>query len=243
MNTPLEPDELRRLLGAATDLLTPQAAPVESLHHRAIIRRRSRLAVVGAAGAVAATVTVVAAVGGAVDHRPMPDQHDVAASSVDQQPKGPEPAGRPDKGEHAETTCLPESMEVALTWRKTTTGRLEGTLSARNSTGHTCQININERPAVTPNGLDGTPLDTDFTQPAMLIVGPPQFVRPGQTVYAEVLWSGWCGSPASHEVEVAWKYPHKTGVRVSGPVQPDCPRVRGAATNMTGGGFGPQPPR
>jgi hypothetical protein len=127
--------------------------------------------------------------------------------------------------------CEAEDLELTVHWEQDGTG-LSGQVTARNVGSRTCRLA--GKPAVTPLGLDGTPL------PAQTVITmemrSPDYVtlRPGQRATAPVTWQNWCGPDASAHARVNWR--GGTAIaNVQGPVQPQC--FAQEADNLSSGWF------
>jgi Protein of unknown function (DUF4232) len=120
----------------------------------------------------------------------------------------------------------PDDVELSLSWRSES-GGLAGHVEARNVCEH--RVRLSSKPAVTPVGLDGEPLDAGTVVTAELRVPGYVELAPGERARAPVGWGGWDGPPASGTVIIALAG-GKAEVVVDGPPQPES---RGPATNLS----------
>jgi hypothetical protein len=115
--------------------------------------------------------------------------------------------------------CEPAELTVTVHWDRDGNGGLRGQVIAENVGTRACRLP--GKPSVKPLGLDGVPLPTrtvvtlEFRLPGYAIV------QPGQRAAAVVVWSSWCGRPASDQAQVSWD-DHTVTAHVHGPLQPDC---------------------
>jgi hypothetical protein len=122
----------------------------------------------------------------------------------------------------ANRTCRPTELVLALTWVKTSSGSLRGSLTATNPNHEACLLLV--KPHVTPVGVDGQPLRTEATESKEGRWGPDALI-PGATAQAPVVWTDWCGEPAGQAADVTWSGEERlSAVRISttGPAQPAC---------------------
>jgi hypothetical protein len=120
----------------------------------------------------------------------------------------------------------PDELELELRWR-VDSGRLAGHLEARNVCGH--RVRLSNKPAVTPIGADGEPLDAHTVVTLELRMPGHVELAPGERARAPVGWGAWDGPPASGTVIIALAG-GEAKVLVDGPPQPES--RDGLATNL-----------
>jgi hypothetical protein len=119
-------------------------------------------------------------------------------------------------------TCHPTQLDLTLVWRSTPDGGLSGTLTAFNTSGHSCLLLV--RPVVQPDGVAGSPLPTTYVSFKDARVGPAQLLA-GTIATAQIDWPNWCGDPAGRTAHVSWPgaepFP-PAQIVTQGPQQPAC---------------------
>ncbi len=134
--------------------------------------------------------------------------------------------------------CGPGDVAMTLVWeRRADDDGLRGQLIAENVGSRACRLP--GKPTVTPLEPDGTPLrvrnvvSLEFLSPGYVDL------QPGDRAAARVLWSSWCGRPASDRARIEWDG-GSVVAPVRGPVQPAC--IRDGADNLSPWWFRPLPP-
>lgn len=136
-----------------------------------------------------------------------------------------------DRDDDALPLCGPEELAVTVRWEHDGAG-LRGQVIAENTGSRACRLP--GKPAVTPLGLDGSPLPAETVITLELIHPGYVVLRPGQRAAALVGWRNWCGQAASARARVSWQ--GGTAIAdVQGPVQPRCSGP--GADNLTSGWF------
>jgi hypothetical protein len=109
--------------------------------------------------------------------------------------------------------CEPEDLAVTVRWRADAARGLRGQVVAENTGGRVCRLP--GKPAVTPFGVDGTPLPARTV--ITLEMRPPGYVilQPGQRAAAPVAWLSWCGQRVSPAGRSRWPPAREPGARSS----------------------------
>lgn len=109
-------------------------------------------------------------------------------------------------------------MEVTVTWEDRD-GALTGQVTVHNVSGRTCRLT--GKPAVTPIGVDGEPLDVRTLITLELRIPDHVVLRPGEIAEAVIGWNAWDGPAPGDQAIVTWgRPPQHAHARVSGPTRP-----------------------
>jgi hypothetical protein len=134
--------------------------------------------------------------------------------------------------------CGPDDLAMAVIWERHGDGDgLRGQVIAENVGNRACRLS--GKPTVTPLEPDGTPLGVRNVVTLELLDPGHVDLQPGDRAAARVLWSSWCGRPASDQARVEWDG-GSVVTSVRGPVQPGC--VPGHGDNLSPWWFLPLPP-